>query len=598
MGLPARVEAPLLRSDLINEAERRLWDAFSAGTVVDLGPGDPTGDGFNPDDWTGARAVRGEVISRLLLGVRPPEAGYAAKIVLAGARITGRLDLSGSQEEHELLVRRCWLDAPLDLTDSITRSVEFSTSRIPGMNARCWHANGQVSFWRSFFAGQADLLGARLAGEVTFRDARLSNPDGIALLGDNLVVEGSMYLDNGFHAKGKVRLAGARIGGLLCFDRATLSNAEDDTLTLDNASIGQNCFCREGFSSDNQIRMLGATVEGQLSFNDAILSNPRGNVVFGDNLTVAHSMFFQGATCDGTVRLRGARVGGQMNFDDAKLHNPRGVAISAEHLTVGRDMVCRFDFEARGEIQMGDARVGGQLSFSGGRISHPNGFVADLQSLETEGLHLDTEISGRIDLRQARIGLLHLPAFAAQPPMRLSGLVYGDLNPDPDPPVKERVAWLRRDPDGFHPQPYEQLAGYYRGIGHDREARLVLLAKRRSRRARLPMPLRFPGWLLDGLAGYGYVPLRAFCWLLLALTAGTLAFRGATGVPAPTGEPLLDAFLLALDTVLPTSPFGLRAAAQLTPAIFGTAITLQIIGYALALAVIPAVSRSLSRSDK
>ncbi|HET6345176.1 MAG TPA: hypothetical protein VFH51_09590, partial [Myxococcota bacterium] len=253
------------RSDLVNDAERRLWDAFAHGEVVRLGEGDPVEAEFDPGGWSPERSVRGEVIARLMLGVRPPEAGYTAKLILEGARITGHLDLSGADLAHELLVRHCWFDERLDLTDTVTRSVELYSCRLPGIGARGWQAQGQVSLRRSRIDGELDLLGARMAGQVSLRDAKLSHPEGNALMADNAIVEGSMYLDIGFEAEGKIRLAGARIGGILCFDRAKLTNAGDDAMTLDNARIGQNCFCRDGFTATGQIRMLGAYVEGQLS---------------------------------------------------------------------------------------------------------------------------------------------------------------------------------------------------------------------------------------------------------------------------------------------------------------------------------------------
>ena len=586
------------RNDLISDAERRLWDAFPRGEVVNLGEGDPAAAGFDPVVWLADRAVRGEVVARLMLGARPPEPGYTAKLILEGARITGRLDLSGAPIVHELLIRRCWLDRRVDLTDTVTRSVEFYSCRLPGIDARGWQAQGQVSLRRSRVEGPVDLLGARLTGEVSFREAKLSHPEGTVLMADNAIVDGSMYLDIGFEAVGKIRLAGARITGILCFDRAKLTNTTDVAMTLDNARIGQNCFCRDGFSATGQIRMLGTYIEGQLSFNNASLSNPGGNALFADNLTVTQSMFFQGAKCEGLLRMRGADVHGQMNFDNAKLSNPDGVALSAEHLRVGRDMFCRWDFEARGQIQMRDARIGGQLSFSQGSMARPGAKAADLTSLQTKALYLDCEVDGILDLEQARIGLLHIPRLEKQPPMRLIGLTYTDLDPDPDPAVSRRITWVRRDPNGFHPQPYEQLASYYRLIGHDREARLVLLAKRRSRRALFPWALRLPGWLLDGLAGYGYVPLRAFSWLLFALIAGTLTFLNVPNLPSASSSKFVNALLFALDTIVPGSPLGLREGVQLTGATFGISIGLQILGYALILAVVPALSRALSRSDR
>jgi len=41
---------------------------------------------------------------------------------------------------------------------------------------------------------------------------------------------------------------------------------------------------------------------------------------------------------------------------------------------------------------------------------------------------------------------------------------------------------LDRDPEGYRPQPYEQLATTYRQIGNEADARSVPLTKQRRRR--------------------------------------------------------------------------------------------------------------------
>lgn len=84
------------RSDLITEAERRLWDAFPRGEEVVLGDGDPTEGGFDPDTWGEDRCIRGEVIIRLLLGAQPRQDGYVARVALPrgtdqALRAVGRL---------------------------------------------------------------------------------------------------------------------------------------------------------------------------------------------------------------------------------------------------------------------------------------------------------------------------------------------------------------------------------------------------------------------------------------------------------------------------------------------------------------------------
>ncbi|SDI58003.1 hypothetical protein SAMN05421505_1757, partial [Sinosporangium album] len=75
--------------------------------------------------------------------------------------------------------------------------------------------------------------------------------------------------------------------------------------------------------------------------------------------------------------------------------------------------------------------------------------------------------------------------------------------------------------DGHHPQPYEQLATWYRRIGHEPDARRVMLAKQRQHRTTLRPTGRAWGRLLDAIVGYGYRPWQAALWAAVLLTTGT-----------------------------------------------------------------------------
>lgn len=91
-------------------------------------------------------------------------------------------------------------------------------------------------------------------------------------------------------------------------------------------------------------------------------------------------------------------------------------------------------------------------------------------------------------------------------------------------PVTERIGWVSRGPYGYQPQPYEQLADYYRRSGHDDDVRRVLLAKQRHRRTTLSPPGRMASRVLDATVGYGYRPWLAAIWLVLLLTIGTTVY--------------------------------------------------------------------------
>jgi hypothetical protein len=127
---------------------------------------------------------------------------------------------------------------------------------------------------------------------------------------------------------------------------------------------------------------------------------------------------------------------------------------------------------------------------------------------------------GMVDLTGAKIGSLVDEARSWPPALDLDGLIYDDLT---NMPARKRLDWLSRSVD-YAPQPYEQLAAQYRRLGHDEEARQVLLAKLRQRRRQRPWWKRWWGSLQDALAGYGYAPGRAMLLLAGAFVAGWLVF--------------------------------------------------------------------------
>jgi hypothetical protein len=118
------------RSDLLNDAERRVWDAFPRGEVVDLGEGAPTEDDFDPDSWPDSRHVRGELVTRLLLGIRDAERGYTARVAIAGARIVGDFSVGGGDVPYALDLDRCWVDSAPEFSGSSSKLVVFYETRL------------------------------------------------------------------------------------------------------------------------------------------------------------------------------------------------------------------------------------------------------------------------------------------------------------------------------------------------------------------------------------------------------------------------------------------------------------------------------------
>jgi hypothetical protein len=317
--------------------------------------------------------------------------------------------------------------------------------------------------------------------------------------------------------------------------------------------------CRVG-----ELNLGSAHIGGRLHLTGSTLANPGGRALTGTRLAVDHSMICRGTTATGEVRLLDASIGTALILTGATLSNPGGRALGAAGLTVDQTVYCTEGFHATGEVRFRRARIHGQLV-------------------------LDGTVDGVLDLRDAQVHTLAAPS-SLPIPARLDGLTYQHLTPEEL--ERPRIRWLQRDPEGYRAQPYEQLADHFRRLGYDRRARLVMLAKRRAHSRGLPLRWRLLGRVQDALSGYGYAPGRAVGWLLAAWAVGAAYFAAAK----PDGDGPFHPALYALDVLLPTSPLRLEDRFAPEGAGFWLAAGLQAFGWALSIAVLPALTRALSRN--
>jgi hypothetical protein len=109
----------------------------------------------------------------------------------------------------------------------------------------------------------------------------------------------------------------------------------------------------------------------------------------------------------------------------------------------------------------------------------------------------------------------------------LDGFRYVRLYEESPFQADRRKNWLLRQPqDKFLPQPYEQLAAVLRQMGHERDARLVMMEKNRQRARFTRFPRQAWWWynLFGRLIGYGYAPWRAFAISVLIILSGFFVF--------------------------------------------------------------------------
>ncbi|MQY14011.1 hypothetical protein SRB5_41710 [Streptomyces sp. RB5] len=247
----------MLTFDELTPPERELWHAFPEGRRVDLG---------------GAGSVRAEVITALLLGVNPPVPGAVAGVRLAGARITGTLDLAGAETAHRLNLVECVLEREVVLHSAATASLQFKKCRLPGIDATTARVSGTFYLKGTVFeGGRLNLNNARIAGELLLNGASFDRPGDWAVYAGGVEVQGGVFGRDGFTVRGGVRFAGARLHGGLFLEGARLSWPGGTALYMINATAS-TVVLDQGFAAEGDVALPGAQIQDLLTFDGADLA--------------------------------------------------------------------------------------------------------------------------------------------------------------------------------------------------------------------------------------------------------------------------------------------------------------------------------------
>ena len=577
---------------------------------------------------------------------RPHLAGVRLRQVsLSGSHLPG-LQLSDSQIDGLLLLDRCCFRGGIDLTGTrVNGIVSLGHSQLrgdPALNAVSLAVERDLICTGMSAEGECRFPGAQIGGRLVLDGARLGHHGGRALTADGLIAQRGVFCLDKFTAEGEVRFPDVQAGPRFDMAGATLHNPGRTALSAERLSVEGELLLDDGFTADGQVSVRGSTVQGGLSLNGATLRNRPGVALNAGRSTLDNGLYaMDGFTAHGEVQIGGARVHGSVNFGGASLLNPGKLALLADRLEVSGRLFCGEGFIAQGQISLVDARIGSSLLLTGAHLSDApgpairgegltvgailnccDGFTSDQEislvsaqvvselCFETATIHADldlrsvraamlrtnaaTSIGGTLDLRHAAAVVLRDRPPGGPGPVRLDGFTYTTV--ESSCPTADWLGWLKKNAGGYQPQPYEQLAAVYRTIGHDAQARTVLLSKQRQRRHALPLPLQIWGYLQDWVVGYGYQPQKAALWLTVLLAIGTIAF--ATGHPAPLARsqaPQFNSFLYTLDLLIPIAGFGQRNAFNPLGWHHWLAATLIAAGWILATTIAAGITRVLSR---
>ncbi|WP_019632160.1 pentapeptide repeat-containing protein [Actinomadura atramentaria] len=478
----------------------------------------------------------------------------------------------------------------------------------PGLNA------AERRLWSAFPSGASVVLGDDLpAGPDPDRIVRAEIIARL-LLGGRETRPGAIPAVRlrGAYVVGALDLAGGTIEHELRLDRCRLVEAPD----LSNAVTRQLRFngCRMpgfdggGLRADGYLSLSGSRIDGSLRLPRAQLSGGlrmNGSVitarseeewaVFAGALVVEVGCYARNAEITGGVRFVGARMNGGLFMEGATLRNPGRLALDAQSMVVEDAAEFSGGFTALGTVRIRNARFTGIVSFSRAVLDSgdPARMALHASHMTADELMLwpERRIEGRVSLSYSRISLIMDHPSVWPDELYLNGLTYETLRGGE---FKDRLSWVSRDPE-FHLQPYEQLATWYHGVGHDDLARRVQLAKLRARRRSLNPVGK--GWnhLLDWTVGYGYRPWLAFAWFGVLLAVGTLVFSldRPGNIKPPDELPRFHALIYSLDLLIPIDTFGQQQSYDPSGWSRWVAYGLVSAGWVLATALIAGVTRVL-----
>lgn len=273
----------------LTPAEARVWRAFPRGEAVDFRTAEDTAEDEDASlggAWGPERTVRASVLRALLL-TAPQEEGEVAALKVAGARITGVLDLRYATVESVVRLSGCCFDEAPDLSGAHLSYLNLTDSVLPGL----WSARVRVD-------GSLRLTGCRI--------------------------------------RGPVRLAGAHISGALFLERAELTApaGPQPVLQLKQATI-EDELCAPRLRTHGEIRLDGATITGSVDLNKAQLHHSGRAVLDAQSLVVEGNVLMRHVDAVGWIGLGGARVAGRFDLSHTRLSNPGDAALRASGCTLG-----------------------------------------------------------------------------------------------------------------------------------------------------------------------------------------------------------------------------------------------------------------------
>jgi hypothetical protein len=284
----------------ISVAERKLLHSAPLRDVPWFGPSDDPGNASNDpahgEKWGADRGVRAEFIEWLVSDPLPAQYIHPSGLALAGAHITGNLDLSYATISKPLTLIRCYIPDGINLLSAHMQEITVRHSRTGAIFGNMATVHGDATFIYGDY-GPMSFMRARIDGSLDLSGAQILDPDDDAV---NLVeanIGGDVLFHDGFTTDGIVYARLAKIGHDLSFHGAEFRG--DGELDAERATIDGTFYWVDVKHTPQTVLDLEDARAGAIWDDEASWPAP-GNLVingfvYGD---------IAGGPSDGPSRLR------------------------------------------------------------------------------------------------------------------------------------------------------------------------------------------------------------------------------------------------------------------------------------------------------
>jgi hypothetical protein len=290
-------------------------------------------------------------------------------------------------------------------------------------------------------------------------------------------------------------------------DESCKINRNKTALIIQNARIEGSVFLDEGFEATGRVDLSGTSIGGVLDCQSGIFCNPQVPPFKKDTSLIAQGvqvnqavLLCSGFRSDGEVNFLYASIGAELNCDNAEFINQGGDALTLQGADIKNNVLFRNGFYAEGRVGLVDAKIGGTFWMRDIRISQ---FM-------------------KLDLRAAKINVLgdEKASWPDSGLLDIDGFTYEKISQHSTIDLQERLTWLRLQPKkSFSTQSYEQLARVFRNSGLEEESKEISIAKHNDLRCRghLSWHAKFLNFIFDFTVSHGYRPLKIFIPIALGV---------------------------------------------------------------------------------